>query len=185
MSRRIVKFLHAYRLIEKKRIFLDTSSDGIVLFDKILPAVLFIGAKVVVSLFRGFGQPVTFLVGRAVFPAVRQIGGAKFLGGDGESVQKLIIQFRVWLCFRFVGVGDVERVMVFFKDRPIVLPRHVVLPKPAKALEHCSGQNNVDLIYRVTDSVNVRDIGTARASHKILEIHLVQHPFDEGHTNLK
>ena len=90
------------------RIFLDTSSDGTVLFDKILPAVLLIGAKVIISLFCGFGQPVTFLVGRAVSPAVRQIGRAKFLGGDGKGVQKLIIQFCVWLRFRFVGVGDVE-----------------------------------------------------------------------------
>ena len=118
-------------------------------------------------------------------PPIRQVGGAKFFRLHGNGVQKLIIQLCGILRIFFAEIGDVQRVIIFEESNPVVLPALAALFQPAKALEHTLCEDDIHISHFMFDTPNVRDGGCTGRSKEILEIHLVQHPLDIGHTDLE
>ena len=79
--------------------------------------------KTVVCDLGSFGDPITAIVLGGVVPTERQILRAKFLVGDGEGVQKLIVQLGSILRAELVFARNVKRVTVLSATTKIFLPR--------------------------------------------------------------
>ena len=97
----------------------------------------------------------------------------------------MIVELYQFLRLRLAQVGDVQGVVIFPKGVPVVLPGHTVLPQPAVGLELTASEDDVHTANRVRLAPNIYDaLGTA-SLQKVLEVHLMEHPLDVGHTDLE
>ena len=183
--RLILQLPHADRFMDEQRIlFQNPAQDSLPPYE-IREAVFPVGADVIVSLFRRLRDPMPPILRWAVLPAERQIPRTELVIGHGERVQKLVIQFRQTLRLRLADIGNIQRMVIFLKSGEIVRPTQSVFRQPREPLEHTARENDVHLSDRVPDAPYIRDMAPARVGQKLLEIHLMQHPLDKGHTDLE
>ena len=152
---------------------------------KICQTVTLIGPEIVISSLCSLGQPLPGIFLRAMVPSLRQVSGAEFLRMDRKRGEELVIQLHQFLRLRLTQIRDVKSVVIFPEGVPIVLPGHVVLLQPAVCLELAAGKDDVHTVHRVGLAPDVRDGLRAAASQEVLEIHLMEHPLDVGHSDLK
>ena len=118
-------------------------------FQEVLLLECPVSPEIVVGRLGLLGEPVSFILFRTVIPDIREIPGAELLLPNGDSIQKLIVQFGMGLRLHPAHIGDVQSVAVAPEGVPVVLPSHTAVPKPAKALEHAFGENNVHILDAV------------------------------------
>ena len=97
----------------------------------------------------------------------------------------MIVELYQLLWLGLTQVGNVQGVVVVPKSVPIVLPGHIVLPQPAVGFELTAGEDDVHTADRVRLAPDVHNALGAAALQKVLEIHLMEHPLDVGHTDLE
>ena len=120
-----------------------------------------------------------------MIPAVRQIGRAELVTLNGNGGQKLIVQLGGLFRFLLAHICGVQRMAVLAEHCPIVLPAHAASVQPAVALEHTLREDDIDLLNRMLHAPQIGDGVRAAAVKIILEVHLVQHTLDIGHTDLE
>ena len=160
-------------------------ADPLKLLQKVILPKRFIGAEIVIRQFRLLGEPISLVCLRAVVPAVRQIGRAELVTLNGNGGQKLIVQLGGLFRFLLAHIGDVQRMAVLAKHRPVVLPVHATGSEPAVSLEHALGEDDVHIPDGMLHAPQIGDGVRPAESQEVFEVHLVQHTLDIGHTDLE
>ena len=159
-------------------------ADPLKLLQKVILPKRFIGAEIVIRQFRLLGEPISLVCLRAVVPAVRQIGRAELVTLNGNGGQKLIVQLGGLFRFLLAHIGDVQRMAVLAKHRPVVLPVHATGSEPAVSLEHALGEDDVHIPDGMLHAPQIGDGVRPAEGQEVFEVHLVQHTLDIGHTDL-
>ena len=160
-------------------------ADPLKLLQKVILPKRFIGAEIVIRQFRLLGEPISLVCLRAVVPAVRQIGRAELVTLNGNGGQKLIVQLGGLFRFLLAHIGDVQRMAVLAKHRPVVLPVHATGSEPAVSLEHVLGEDDVHIPDGMLHAPQIGDGVRPAEGQEVFEVHLVQHTLDIGHTDLE
>ena len=174
-----------HRLMDEQRILFQDSGPFAFLPGENRKPVGFVAAEIVIHLFRCLGDPVPGVLCRAVIPAFGQIRRAELLRRHGQGGQELVVQCCELLRLIPAHVGNVQGMVIFLERSPVILPGHSVLAQPAIALEHTFGQNNIHIPDRVLHAPQIGDVAAACVGKQLFEIQFVEHPLDEGHTDLK
>ena len=160
-------------------------ADPIRFLQKVVLPKLRVCAEVIVPQLRLLGEPISLVRLRTVIPAVRQIGGAELVTLNGNGGQKLIVQLGGLFRFLLAHIGDVQRMAVLAKHRPVVLPVHATGSEPAVSLEHALGEDDVHIPDGMLHAPQIGDGVRPAEGQEVFEVHLVQHTLDIGHTDLE
>ena len=194
----VVQRLGVHWLVNESRILFQNGGEVVVPSFFTLPKVpplqrpqkvvlpeLHVGPEVVVGQLCLLGEPVAFVLLRAVIPAVRQVGGPELVGADGHGGEKLVVEFGEPLRLLLAHVGDVQRVAVSPEGVPVIVPGHAALRHPAQALAHGAGENDAHILHSVFHAPKVGDGTGAAVRQKCVKVHLVEHPLDVGQADLE
>ena len=141
---------------------------------KVVPPKLPVGPEVVVGQLGLLGEPVALVLLRAVVPAVRQVGGAKFVRANRHGGEELVVELSELLRLLLAHVGDVQSVAVAPESVPVVRPAHAALRHPAQALAHGAGEDDVHVLYLMFYAPQIADGPSAAVGQEGVEVHLVE-----------
>ena len=153
--------------------------------DKVVAAEFIVCGKIVISLFGGLSQPIPLILGGAMLPSGRQIGGTEQLGFQRKRVEKLIVQLGQILGSFLAHARDVQRMTVPLAGSDVAIPMISVFVQPGKALALALCQNEFDFIHRMRIAPDVLDECDADLAHHARKVHLMHHAFDIRHTDLE
>ena len=191
-----IQLLGIHRLIEKQRILSQYRSHVIILavpgntgfrekLQKERPPGTFVHPKIIIKLFRRFGEPVPFIFGRTVIPSTGKITGPKLRPLDRYCRQKLIVKLGQSFGNLLAHIGDIQGMIIFPESFPVIIPIHFAVPEPVKRFELADSEDDINALHRMHLAPGIFNHFHMVPLEEILKIHLVKHSLHIGHSNLE